>query len=102
MTPSIGPAEGGEVNIICNDASGLCLARTGSMNAGESGVYTNLARLASQLQEGESSSDAPPLIIIEIRATAILIREYGGQNAVAIKVPRTTGTESNAESQDED
>ncbi|EEC50855.1 predicted protein [Phaeodactylum tricornutum CCAP 1055/1] len=79
--------------LLCNDPAGLCLATRGNMGNEDSGTYTNLVRLASQLQPDskESSSDgaiyAAPLITIETESSAILVKEYDG-HAVAIRVPK--------------
>jgi hypothetical protein len=69
--------------IICNDATGLCLS---GQTASDTGVFTNLTRLASQL-EGNTSSSAPPLITIETDSYAWLVKEYEGGQAVAMQVP---------------
>lgn len=54
----------------------------------ESGTYTSLVRLASQLypqQEGGMSTDAP-IVKIETDSSSILVKEYDG-HTVAMKVP---------------
>lgn len=79
--------------ILCNDPSGLCLMSKGTMKDNEdSGAYTSLARLASQLsflqqqQVTNMSNGESPLITIETDTSRILIKEYDG-HAVAMKVP---------------
>jgi len=117
-----GKDRNGVGGILCNDPSGLCLASRGRLTAQDSestesaGVYTNLVRLASQLQQpaqqngqpsrsenkasdsadGPSSpsksgmsgtaSGGPPLITIEYENSAVLVKEYEG-HAVAVRVP---------------
>lgn len=82
--------------ILCNDASGLCLASQGhglvadeqqdsSSSVDTAGVYTNLVRLAAQLHP-ENAADATPLITIETEETTIYCKEYHG-HAVAVAVP---------------
>jgi hypothetical protein len=86
---------------LCNDPNGLCLVAKGKMMTNDptnsnSGVYTSLVRLASQLQEHQPSvnkestthNSSSPLITIETDTTAILVKEYDG-HAVAMRVPRT-------------
>lgn len=80
--------------ILCNDSNGLCLVSKGNMNSdNESGVYTSLVRLASQLtpyQQASMNNENPPspLITVETNSTSILVKEYDG-HTVAIKVGRT-------------
>ena len=82
---------------LCNDSAGLCLLSKGNMGCDnyESGVYTSLVRLASQLSptavassSSSSSSEANPLVTIETETKSILIKEYDG-NTVALTVPNT-------------
>lgn len=68
---------------VCNDPNGLCLS---GQVTGDTGVFTNLTRLASQL-EGNTSSSSPPLITIETDSYAWLVKEYEGGQAVAMRVP---------------
>lgn len=81
----------GVAGILANDVNGLCLVSKGSMPEGvDSGVYTNLTRLASQLSAATASSNINPLITIELEGPAsLLIKEYDG-HTVAIKVPNAT------------
>lgn len=81
--------------ILCNDPSGLCLASKGSIDASNSGVYTSLVRLASQLKNKGEATDSSPLITIECDTSAILVKEYDG-HTVALRVP--SGNSSNAAS----
>lgn len=78
--------------ILCNDTSGLCLSSDGAIESANSGVYTNLVRLAAQLQQGEAT-DAAPLITIETDSAAVIVKEYHG-HAVALKVPTTSLSEA--------
>jgi hypothetical protein len=60
----------------------------------ESGVYTSLVRLASQLtpqQEASMNNESPPapLITVETDTTSILVKEYDG-HTVAMRVPYST------------
>ena len=81
--------------ILCNDPNGLCLVSKGNMNSDESGgVYTSLARLASQLSPHNESLPAP-LVTIETESTSILVKEYNG-HTVAMKVPNRTQTADQA------
>jgi hypothetical protein len=75
--------------ILCNDSSGLCLSSKGEIDSSNSGVYTNLVRLASQLQQQGEATDSAPLITIETDASALLVKEYDG-HAVALRVPSTS------------
>ncbi|KAG7369192.1 regulator complex protein LAMTOR5 [Nitzschia inconspicua] len=76
--------------ILVNDVNGLCLVSKGDMPmTHDSGVYTNLTRLASKLTpDGKSGANStPPLITIEMDGPAsLLIKEYDG-HTVAMKVP---------------
>ena len=85
--------------ILCNDTTGLCLSSQGEMGdvSKNSGTYTNLVRLASQLQPAQSS-DAPPLITIETDDTATLVKEYDG-NTVTMKVPMKSAMMKTEDSQ---
>ena len=74
--------EGG--GALCNDPSGLCLQSRGNIDASNAGVYTSLARLASQM-EGGNGVEAP-LIFIETDKAATLVKEYAG-HSVVIRVP---------------
>jgi hypothetical protein len=85
--------------LLANDVNGLCLVCRGDMPMKhETGVYTNLTRLASKLtpctsaaEDGNPTSHtSTPLITIEMEGSAsILIKEYDG-HTVAIKVPNVT------------
>ncbi|MGK3749811.1 MAG: hypothetical protein ACI8RD_002108 [Bacillariaceae sp.] len=91
--------------ILVNDLNGLCLISKGNMstsattntNTNNSGVYTNLTRLASTLtpyQMANMNNENPPspLITIELEGpTSILIKEYDG-HTVAMKVPNRKNT----------
>lgn len=78
--------------ISCNDPSGLCLLSKGSMtSANDSGTYTTLIRLASQLQTQQRSVEVA-LIAIETKASSILVKDYDG-HAVAMKVRRTAAND---------
>jgi len=79
-----GDRQGG---ILCNDPSGLCVASQ-NLDVSQSGVYTSLLRLASQLQQQGEATDSSPLITIETDTSAILVKEYDG-HAVALRVPAT-------------
>ena len=112
-----GDRAGSMGGIQCNDPNGLALHVRGNMNG--SGVYTNLVRLASQLQPtGASTSTTkggggggqptshdgtnttgthpPPLITIETDTTSILIKEYDG-HTVAIRVPTVPESKNDTE-----
>ena len=88
--------------IMCNDPNGLCLVSKGKMDGDkDSGVYTSLARLASQLspqQHATINNESPPapLITIETDTTSILVKEYDG-HTVAMKVPYSTKTSDESE-----
>uniref|UniRef100_A0A6S9CT86 Late endosomal/lysosomal adaptor and MAPK and MTOR activator 5 n=1 Tax=Ditylum brightwellii TaxID=49249 RepID=A0A6S9CT86_9STRA len=70
---------------LCNDLSGLCLGARGEIETSKSGVYTSIARLASQLDSGREGGDVP-LITIQTNRSALLIKEYYG-HAVVLRVP---------------
>lgn len=76
--------------VLCNDTSGLCLISEGAMRGetNNSGVYTNLVKLASQLSphQAHHANHNTPLITLESQASAVLIKEYDGRT-VAIQVP---------------
>jgi hypothetical protein len=84
--------------IIANDVNGLCLVAKGNnfTDSNDTGVYTSLTRLASQLtpyQQAATNDNAAvtnlsaPLITIEMEGPAsLLIKDYDG-HTVAIKVP---------------
>lgn len=80
--------------VLCNDASGLCLIAKGALRAEDSGVYTNLVRLASQLSPSQRNQQSSlgmatnnhPLISLEMQDSSVLVKEYDGRT-VAIRVP---------------
>ena len=75
---------GGLSGVVLNDASGLQLASQGeAFGQMQSGVFTNLVRLSSQLQHGEESSDVAPLITVETEDALILCKEYHGHCVAA-------------------
>lgn len=79
--------------VLCNDVAGMCLLSHGHMKSNsESGVYTSLVRLASQLsplqRESVNSNQPVPLVTIECDATAVLVKEYDG-HTVALRVPKS-------------
>lgn len=101
--------------VLCNDPVGLCLACEGKMSTnnqtGEkkndnTGVYTSLARLASQLspaQEmvgGMSSNPSPhhdaatvaaPLVTVEMDSSCVLLKDYNA-HVIAFLLPPTSNT----------
>jgi hypothetical protein len=79
--------------ILANDPNGLCLIRLGSIDANNSGVYTNLVRLASKLQPQGEASESAPFITIETDTSATLVKEYDG-HAVALCVPLSRSKEA--------
>jgi len=82
--------------ISCNDPSGLCLLSKGNMtSANDSGTYTTLVRLASQIQTQQGNVEVP-LITIETKSSSIMVKEYDG-HAVAMKVPRTVANDETDE-----
>eukprot|EP00934_Nitzschia_sp_Nitz4_P008948 Nitzschia sp. Nitz4//scaffold178_size73299//26025//26339//NITZ4_005701-RA/size73299-processed-gene-0.4-mRNA-1//1//CDS//3329539128//8938//frame0 len=86
--------------ILCNDVNGLCLVSKGNMSAqANSGVYSNMVRLASQLSPNQSSADAnnAPLITIECDTSTFLVKDYNG-HAVALRVPSTSDAPAPSES----
>ena len=96
---------------VCNDPSGLLLAGDSSLSQ-NTGVYTNLVRLASQLSSAapaapkktvastsaEVSTNHHPLITLETTDAAILVKEYYGGHAVAFRVPSRPETAEDASS----
>lgn len=88
LTGARGELEG----ISCNDPIGLCLLSKGTMtSANDSGTYTTLVRLASQLQTQQGNAEVP-LIAIETKLSSIMIKEYDG-HAVAMKIPRAVAND---------
>ena len=90
---------GGDRGILCNDPSGLNLAFSGGITRTETakaGIYTNLARLASQLSH--HNEDAAPLITLETETAAWLVKEYDGGHAVVLLVPSQSTSEANGTS----
>ena len=85
-------AEGG--GALCNDQNGLCLGYQGDINATNSGVYTSIAKLASQLDStvdgsgnnANNQQQAVPLVTIQTDKAALLVKEYGGRTVV-FRVP---------------
>mmetsp|Transcript_7235 Transcript_7235/g.10222 ORF Transcript_7235/g.10222 Transcript_7235/m.10222 type:complete len:145 (-) Transcript_7235:115-549(-) len=73
---------------LCNDPSGLCLGSRGAIDSSKSGIYTSLVRLAAQIDHGGDTNDVP-LITIETKDSAVLVKEYDG-HTVALRVPVTT------------
>ncbi|KAL3822249.1 hypothetical protein ACHAXA_005882 [Cyclostephanos tholiformis] len=83
-------AEGG--GVLCNDQNGLCLGFRGDIDASRSGIYTSIAKLASELDGtvdgsggGDNSNDMP-LVSIQTEKSALLVKEYGGRTVV-FRVP---------------
>lgn len=78
-------------SILCNDPAGLCLSWQGiddkevKSTVANSGIYTNLCRLASQLSQ--NTDQASPLITLETEDKTWLIKEYDGGHAVVMQVP---------------
>ena len=79
-------AEGG--GVLCNDQNGLCLGFRGDIDASRSGIYTSIAKLASQLDStvdgsggGDNSHDVP-LISIQTEKSTLLVKEYGERTVV--------------------
>lgn len=89
MLVAAGDAREG-TGILCNDKMGLCIASEGVFACDEanSGVFTSMVRLASQLQGAANSS---PLITIETDDASILVKAYDG-HAVALRVPTTVSS----------
>lgn len=81
-------AEGG--GALCNDHSGQCLGSRGNIDASKSGVFTAIAKLASQLDstvDGTGSNlREVPLVSIQTEEAALLVKEYGGRTVV-FRVP---------------
>jgi hypothetical protein len=83
-------AEGG--GVLCNDQNGLCLGFRGDIDASRSGIYTSIAKLASQLDstvDGSGGGNNPqdvPLVSIQTEKSALLVKEYGGRTVV-FRVP---------------
>ena len=81
-----------EGGVLCNDANGLCLISEGGMQGeNNSGVYSSLVKMASQLSPQSQAIHNAPLITLESQSSAVLIKEYDGRT-VAIQVPSTQGT----------
>lgn len=94
-------AEGG--GALCNDENGLCLGSRGDIDTSQSGCYTAIAKLASQLDntvDGQSTKNINnnngemPLVTIQTEKAALLVKEYGGRTVV-FRVP----TEANVNGQ---
>jgi hypothetical protein len=87
-------AEGG--GVLCNDQNGLCLGFRGDIDASRSGIYTSIAKLASQLDstvDGSGGRNIPqdvPLVSIQTEKSALLVKEYGGRTVV-FRVPTEEG-----------
>jgi hypothetical protein len=83
-------AEGG--GVLCNDQNGLCLGFRGDIDASRSGIYTSIAKLASQLDStvdgsgGGNNSHDVPLISIQTEKSTLLVKEYG-ERTVVFRVP---------------
>lgn len=81
-------AEGG--GALCNDKNGQCLGSRGNIDASQSGVYTAIAKLASQLDstvDGSGNNQQEvPLVSIQTENAALLVKEYGGRTVV-FRVP---------------
>eukprot|EP00579_Thalassiosira_antarctica_P022370 CAMPEP_0201991098 /NCGR_PEP_ID=MMETSP0904-20121228/93721_1 /ASSEMBLY_ACC=CAM_ASM_000553 /TAXON_ID=420261 /ORGANISM="Thalassiosira antarctica, Strain CCMP982" /LENGTH=126 /DNA_ID=CAMNT_0048545399 /DNA_START=79 /DNA_END=462 /DNA_ORIENTATION=+ len=81
-------AEGG--GALCNDRNGQCLGSRGNIDASQSGVYTAIAKLASQLDStvdgSRSNQQEVPLVSIQTEKAALLVKEYGGRTVV-FRVP---------------
>ncbi len=83
-------AEGG--GVLCNDQNGLCLGFRGDIDASRSGIYTSIAKLASQLDSTVDGSGVRnnlqdvPLVSIQTEKSALLVKEYGGRTVV-FRVP---------------
>eukprot|EP00581_Thalassiosira_minuscula_P030947 CAMPEP_0183785620 /NCGR_PEP_ID=MMETSP0739-20130205/66595_1 /TAXON_ID=385413 /ORGANISM="Thalassiosira miniscula, Strain CCMP1093" /LENGTH=149 /DNA_ID=CAMNT_0026029627 /DNA_START=84 /DNA_END=533 /DNA_ORIENTATION=- len=86
-------AEGG--GALCNDQNGQCLGSRGNIDASQSGVYTAIAKLASQLDSTVDGSGGNrqevPLVSIQTEKAALLVKEYGGRTVV-FRVPTEADT----------
>ncbi|KAL3768089.1 hypothetical protein ACHAW5_009146 [Stephanodiscus triporus] len=97
-------AEGG--GVLCNDQNGLCLGFRGDIDASRSGIYTSIAKLASQLDstvDGSGGGNNPqdvPLVSIQTEKSALLVKEYGGRTVV-FRVPNTSVAAGNGGEEDE-
>lgn len=88
-----------ETGLVLNDPLGLFIASEGRVDTTNTGVYTSLVRLASQLH-GAADTAQQPLITIETDDATILVKAYDG-HTVALRVPsgavdRKNGTTSSA------
>ena len=103
LVESIVSGEGrqGVGGLAANDPYGLCVATKGSImttsSDNNSGVYTNLVRLAAQLPGADGKT---PLITIETADKAIVVKDYAGY-AVAVQIPKKSSS-SGADNVDED
>ena len=73
--------------LLCTDSSGLLLDSEGVLaeNADHAaGIFSNLTRLASQLQAGAGTV---PLITIETDTSSTVVKCYDGGHTVALTVP---------------
>ena len=94
-----------QTGIVCSDAQGLPLSiksNDKSVLVDRVGVYSNMAKLASKLQESaskDSGEDAPkPLITIETDTSVILVKEYAG-HTVGIQLPRSKVAPNNKDTE---
>lgn len=93
-------AEGG--GALCNDQNGQCLGSRGNIDVSKSGVFTAIAKLASQLDSTVDGSGSnlreTPLISIQTEKAALLVKEYGGRTVV-FRVPTEAGEAAGDEEQ---
>jgi hypothetical protein len=89
--------------MLCNDPHGLALANeqvvivdlkssttpTTPTRLEDTGVYTNLVRLAAQLSPAKQQQQNPLITLEMEHSVAILVKEYDEGHAVAMRVPTT-------------
>ena len=82
-----------DVGGIVNDPQGMPLSIHSKNNSlfdqERVGVYSNLSRLASQLETSSPMPKVAPLVVIETDTSAVLVKECAG-HAVAIRLPKST------------
>ena len=82
---------------LCNDERGLCLGSRGDVDASAAGVYTSIAKLAGQLDDGVEGGGGggarreAPLVTLQTETAALLVKEYGGRTVV-FRVPKEAGS----------
>uniref|UniRef100_A0A7S1BV49 Late endosomal/lysosomal adaptor and MAPK and MTOR activator 5 n=1 Tax=Corethron hystrix TaxID=216773 RepID=A0A7S1BV49_9STRA len=82
------------LGFLYNDMNGLCITKSGQISSAKSDAYTSLARIASRLTAGYSTTGDDyfhlPVVTIETNNYTLIVKEHDVQEGgltVVMKVP---------------